>query len=138
MKKLLLLAALSLSLSCCATPKAVEAASNIKIGIIDTQKIIRSSKAAIEARKVFFKDVEAKRKVLVAKEQSVKALQEELRTQAKDMSAAKRKEKVETLEKEAKELRRLKADLEEELKKNDTVLTPETRAMLLKHMKAKN
>ncbi len=29
-------------------------------------------------------------------------------------------------------------ELEEELKKNDTVLSPETRALLLKHMKTKN
>jgi hypothetical protein len=29
-------------------------------------------------------------------------------------------------------------ELEEELNKNDTVLSPETRAMLLKHMKTKN
>ena len=49
----------------------------VKIGLVDTQKILRESKAAKRAGTAFFKDVEAKRAVLNTKQQEVKALASE-------------------------------------------------------------
>jgi outer membrane protein len=94
-------------------------AAGLKIGIIDTQKIMRESRAAKSARAILVKDVEAKRGVLKAKEDEVRALQEELKKQGQDMSLSARKEKGEDFEREIRELKRLKSDLEEELKKKD-------------------
>ncbi len=98
-------------------------AADLKVGVIDIQKIMRESNAAKNARAVFLKDLEAKRNVFNAKQKEVQDLQEEIKNKIKDMSEALRIEKTEKLSKEAKELERLKADLEEELKKKDTELT---------------
>ncbi len=103
-------------------PLTATFAAVIKIGVIDTQKIMRESKAAKKARAVFLKDVEAKRKVLNAKQQEVKGMEDELREKGKDMAPQVRKEKADNLNQEIKELRRLKSDLEEELKKKEMEL----------------
>jgi outer membrane protein len=98
-------------------------AADVKIGVIDTQKIMRESNAAKNARAVFLKDVEAKRSVFNAKQKVVQDLQEEIKNKGKDMEASVRNEKTEKLSQGVKELDRLKTDLEEELKKKDTELT---------------
>ena len=98
-------------------------AADLKIGVIDTQKIMRESNAAKNARAVFLKDVEAKRSVFNAKQKEIQDLQEELKNKGKDMAASVKKEKTEKLSHEIKELDRLKSDMEEELKKKDTELT---------------
>jgi outer membrane protein len=102
--------------------------SDVKIGVIDIQKIMRESKAAQSARAVFLKEVQEKREVLNTKQKEVYDLQEELRKNANEMAASVRKEKSEHLSQEVKELNRLKSDLEEELKKKENELTQ----MLLK------
>ncbi|MFC1493682.1 OmpH family outer membrane protein [Thermodesulfobacteriota bacterium] len=97
-------------------------AADMKIAVIDTQKIMRESKSAGKARAVFLKDVQSKRTVLDAKQKEVKALEEEIRTGGKDMAPQVRKEKRDSLAREVKELNRLRSDLEEELKKKDAEL----------------
>ena len=94
----------------------------IKIGVVDAERIMRESKAAKEARAIILKDLEVKRGLYKAKEDEVRAMQEELRKGGKEMSPAARKEKLDDLEKEIKELKRLRSDLEEELKKKDAEL----------------
>ncbi len=98
-------------------------AADVKIGVIDIQRIMRESKAAQNARAVFLKEVQEKRGVLNTKEKEVQDLQEELRKNASEMAASVRKEKSEQLSREVKELNRLKSDLEEELKKRDNEMT---------------
>jgi outer membrane protein len=98
-------------------------AADLKIGVIDTQRIMRESKAARDARATFLKDVEAKRDVLSIKQKEVQELQEELKNKGKDMAESVRKEKNEKLSQEIKEFNRLKSDFEEELKKKDAELT---------------
>ena len=105
---------MNLSLAC---------AGNVKIGLIDTQRIMLESKAAKQARNVFLKDLQKKRQVLKSKMEDVLAMEKKLKREAKDLSQAARKEIQETLAKEIKDLRRLRADLEEELKKKDLELT---------------
>ena len=98
-------------------------AADVKIGVIDTQKILRDSRAAQNARAVFLKDVEAKRNIFNAKQKEVQTLQEVIKNKGKDMAASVRKEKTEKLSREIKELDRLKSDMEEELKIKDNELT---------------
>ncbi|HJX34510.1 MAG TPA: OmpH family outer membrane protein [Desulfatiglandales bacterium] len=98
-------------------------AADVKIGVIDTQRIMMESRAVQNARAVFLKDVEAKRNIFNAKQKEVQTLQEEIKNKGKDMAASVRKEKTEKLSREIKELDRLKGDFEEELKKKDTELT---------------
>ena len=104
-------------------PFAAASAASTKIGLIDTQKIMQESRAAKKARDAFLKDVEAKRAELRAKQEEVLALEEELKKERKKMSPSARKQKGEKLQKEIKELKRLRSDLEEELKKKDVELT---------------
>ncbi len=94
----------------------------IKIGVIDTERIMRDSKPAKEARAIILKDLEVKRALYKAKEDEVRAMQEEVRKGGKDMPQPVMKGKVEGIEKEIKELSRLKSDLEEDLKKKDAAL----------------
>jgi len=95
----------------------------VKIGVLDVQKIMRESKAAKNARTIFQKDVEAKRDTLKAKEKEVKLLEEEIKGADPKMSPEARREKEFKLSREVKELQRLSADMEEELKKKDVELT---------------
>ena len=122
MKKCLLLAALWIGVIGLMPLEAARAA-KIKIGLIDTQKIMRESKAAKKTRTVFLQERDTKRAVLKAKQDVIRAMDEELKRKGKDMSASVRKEKAEKLAREIKELRRLRSDLEEELKKRDVELT---------------
>lgn len=105
------------------TGQAAGQAANLKIGLIDTQKIIQQSKAAKKAREAFTKDVEAKRNLFQEKQNEVRTLAEELQKGGQGMTPEVRKEKSDNLEREDKELRRLKTDLEDELKKKDMELT---------------
>jgi outer membrane protein len=98
-------------------------AETVKIGIINTQEVVKNSEAAQDVRNAFLRDLEAKRAVLRAKQESVRAGEEELRSQGKTMSAAAIKDKQENLAREVKDLRRLRDDLEEELKKKDREMT---------------
>ena len=95
----------------------------IKLGVIDTAKIMREAKAAKSARGIFLKDVEAKRGNLAAKEKEVRLLEEELKKPDTKLSPGERNAKNDKLAKEVKELKRLGSDLEEELKKKDVELT---------------
>lgn len=98
-------------------------AQSVKIGMIDTQKIMRESKAAKKARDILMKELEAKRAKYKSEEDQARKLEEELKRDAQGMPPETRKEKAEKLEREIKELGRLKSDLEEELRKKDAELT---------------
>jgi outer membrane protein len=102
---------------------AVAADTSVKIGIIDVQKILRESKAAKKAKSVFMKEVEQRRAQLISKDKEIKELDQELKNQDAKLSSEMRQAKAEKLAREVKELRRLDADLTEELKKKDVALT---------------
>ena len=104
-------------------PLTAACAARVRIGVIDTQKILRESRAAKNARAVFFKDVEAKRAVFKTKQEQIRPLEEELKREGKKMSSLARKEKAEKLARMIKDLRRFGSDLDEELKKKDIELT---------------
>lgn len=117
-------------------PLATASAAKVKIGVIDIQKIMREAKAAKKAGAAFLKDVEAKRTVYTSKEKEVRTLRSQLQKASKKMSVSARKQKAEKLQKEIKELKRLRADLEEELKKKDVELGRKIRKEILEIVKA--
>jgi outer membrane protein len=102
---------------------AMAATASVKIGTIDLQKILRESKAAKTAKAVLLKDVGEKRAQLVAKDKEIKVLDQELKDQNAKLSSDERQIKAEKLSREVKELRRLDADLTDELKKKEIALT---------------
>jgi outer membrane protein len=97
-------------------------AQTVKIGLIDTQKIMRESSAARKARDILMKDLEAKRSQIKAEEDQIRKLDGELKKEGQNMTAAARQEKAGKLEKEIRELGRLKSDLEEDFRKKDAEL----------------
>lgn len=101
-----------------ATPAGVD-----KVGVINMQKVMMESKAGKEAKANFDKELESKRAIWSGKEKSVRAAEEDLKTGGAKMKAGARKEKEGKLAEEIKELRRMKQDIEDELKKKDNELT---------------
>ena len=122
MKKLFVVFGIIMGFLLAAMP-VMAATAPVKIGVIDTQKILRESKAAKAAQSVFMKELEAKRAVYQAKEKEIKSLDDELKNQNIKLSAEIRKEKTEKLAQEVKEIKRLGTDMEEELKKKEVELT---------------
>jgi outer membrane protein len=100
-------------------------AADIKLGVIDTQRILTESSAAIAAHALFAKEVEEKRSVYAAKQGEAQALQEELNSKGSTMSVSVLAEKQEKLSQEIKELNRMKNDIEEDLKMRDNELAQE-------------
>lgn len=102
---------------------AAAQAAPVRISIIDVQKIIKDSKAAKDARVVFQKEQEKRQVAYAAREKEVVKLQEELRKLDASASAELRKTKTDKFNIEARELKRFKDDLEEELRRKEIELT---------------
>ncbi len=116
MKRLFVAAAvliLFMVLSCAGTASA----QSVKIGVYDSNRILRESKTIEGYNKELMKTVDAKRPALTAKENALKALNERYRKDGATMSAADRKAMEERLINEDKELRRMREDLELEVRK---------------------
>jgi outer membrane protein len=96
---------------------------DIKIGIINTSKILSDSKAAKNAKIAFNKELETRQATYVAKGKSVQTMKEELSSKGNDMTPAVYTEKNAAYTKANKELTRLKTEMEEELKAKDTELS---------------
>jgi outer membrane protein len=97
-------------------------AGGTKIGVVDVQKIMRESAVARDARGMFLLDVEAKRAVLRSKEKEVHNMKKAPGTQGSNPSSTGGKEKREKFDREVKDLRHLRDDMEEELKKKEAEL----------------
>lgn len=123
MKRLFITAAIVIGFLLATMPALASKEPPVKIGIIDTQKILRESKAARAAQSAFLKDLEAKRAIFQAKEKEVRLLEEELKTIDPKIIPEVRQQKAEKLAQEVKELKRSGADMEEELKKKEVELT---------------
>lgn len=93
-------------------------AKDLKIGIIDTQKVLREAKAAKSANDTLQKDLDAKRATLAAKGKEVQRLDEEV----KKATGADKTEKANKLAQLVKEYKRLDSDLGEDLKKKQVQL----------------
>ena len=97
-------------------------AASLKIGIIDTQEVVKKSKAAKDARDLLLKDLAEKQALYQQKQKDVVKINEELRKN-ENLDESARREKSDRLAQELKNLKRLKVDLEEELNKRNVQLT---------------
>lgn len=104
----------------CASAFAADASS---VGVINIQKIMMESKSGKEAKAAFEKELESKRAMLLSKEKGARAIEDDLKANGAKMTADARKSKEAKLAEEIKELRRVKQDMEDELKKKDNELT---------------
>jgi outer membrane protein len=139
-----MLIALLLSMPAAAAPPKAKgkAEGDLKIGVVDMQKIMRESKAAKNAQLVFRKDLDAKRSVLTAKEKEIRVMEEELKSGTAKMTEEDRRHKAEKLAKEVRELKLTSGDMEEELKRKDRELTQKIVGEVMKvinaHVKKEN
>ena len=97
-------------------------AADMKVGVIDTQKIVSDSKAGKAAQVVFNKELETKQTSYIAKQKELQTIQDELTTKSKDMTATVYSEKTAKYSKLKKELERMKSETEEDLKARNTEL----------------
>jgi outer membrane protein len=102
---------------------AAEGVTRVKIGIIDTQRVMKEAKAAQKARAILLDDLKDKRETFTRKQEDVLILEQELKQEEKDLDPKVLKYKRDKLTQEVKNLRRLKVDLEEELNKKNAELT---------------
>ncbi len=94
-------------------------AAEIKIGVIDTQKIMMQSKKTAELRTQFLKDLDTRRNEVLDKQKAAQALEEELKAKAADMTYEERRDKTDLLTRRVKEFNRMKEELDEEAKRRD-------------------
>ena len=102
---------------------SVYAAETLKIGIFDLQRVIKESKTVDSYRQKLNKDVDAKNKLYSDRQNAARLIDEKLKKDGEKLQAAERKSLESKLQTEAKELKRLKEDMELELKKSDKEVT---------------
>ena len=95
----------------------------LKIGVFDIQRIMKESKTIEGYRHELSKGIEAKRKPLSDKENSVRTLEDKLRKDGEKLSLNERRATEEKLANEVKELKRLREDIDIELQRMDRELT---------------
>jgi outer membrane protein len=98
-------------------------AADVRIGVIDTQEVLKESKAAKKARNLLMDELNEKRSVFSKKQDEVRLLEEEIKIKGDGMTESQKREKNDNLAREIKNLQRLKTDLEEELNKKNVDLT---------------
>jgi outer membrane protein len=94
-------------------------AAGVKIGLIDTQRILQESKAAQSAREAIVQDLKEKQAVYQGKEREILNLRQEYAREKANLSTDEARDRQLELARSVKELRRLKADLEEELNRKN-------------------
>lgn len=98
-------------------------AKDVKIGIIDTRMVLQKSTPAADARGAFLMEVESRKRLLKEKEKEIRVMEKVLRSFDKKKGAAEKTQIKEKMQQEIKSLRRLKADMEEELKQEEARVT---------------
>ncbi|MDY6831131.1 MAG: OmpH family outer membrane protein [Thermodesulfobacteriota bacterium] len=99
------------------------AASKVKVGVIDTKRVIRDARAARAARADIYEEIREKQAMFSEKQADVMSLSVELRKQQAALDQETYRQKSDDLEKQMKELSRLKEDLESELNEKNVELT---------------
>ena len=122
MKKLTVVIGIVMGILLLTLPALAAKDSPVKIGTINTKKILMESKAAKAAQKVFMKDLEAKRTIYQAKEKEIRLMEEELKAPDQKMTQEERSNKAAKLSQEVKEFKRMGADMDEELKQKESDL----------------
>ncbi|MGD0276005.1 MAG: OmpH family outer membrane protein [Syntrophales bacterium] len=99
------------------------AASDLKIGVIDMDKILKDSKGAKKAQELLKEDFQSKQNKLVSKEKEVRKTEDELKKLEGKGNPEDVKEKRDRFTQQVKEYKRLQSDLEEEFKKDKMEMT---------------
>ena len=94
-----------------------------KVGVVNIQKVLIESKSGKEAKETFQKEVDAKQAALASREKAARSMEDDLKASGAKLKADARKAKEDRLADEIKELRRMKQDMEDELRKRDNELT---------------
>lgn len=96
---------------------------NVKIGYIDLQKVIRDSKAGKSAKAAFENEFKKKKQIIDNKANILAQEKQDFISQSPLMDDAARSRKAEEIQQNEKELTRLRDDFREELQKKDFELT---------------
>lgn len=96
---------------------------NVKIGYIDLQKVIRDSKAGKSAKTAFENEFKKKKQIIDTKANILAQEKQDFISQSPLMDDAARSRKAEEIQQNEKELTRLRDDFREELQKKDFELT---------------
>jgi outer membrane protein len=99
--------------------KEAQSKPQLKIGIVDMQKILRESKSATAVRSSFMKELEAKKEQINTKAKEVQNLEEDLSRLDPGASVEAKRQRTDKLKIEARELNNLRQDVEEEVKRKD-------------------
>ncbi|MBN1871784.1 MAG: OmpH family outer membrane protein [Candidatus Omnitrophica bacterium] len=126
--------ALSLIAILCSASYGMAAKDDGKVAAFDMKEIISKSKAGLKARETLEKELTERRDRLVKEESELREHWNKL-SEDKNVDYAERKKRERKLSKDLKELRRLKADLEEEIKDMDEELTVELLQDVMKIIK---
>ena len=98
-------------------------AQTLNIGVFDLQKIIRESKTIEGYRQEIAKSIEEKARPIMAKEESLRAMEDRFRRQIQGLSFDERRDLEEKITNEAKEIKRMREDLDIQIRKMDRDLT---------------
>lgn len=98
-------------------------AADLKIGILDPQKIIAQSEKSTKYRAEFAKEFEVRQQEFLKKQSAAQALENELKTQGNTMTSEVYREKADRLRREARDLKRMQEEIEAELKAKEAELT---------------
>ena len=98
-------------------------AADLKIGILDTQKVMDQSEKTSKYRAEFAKEFEAKRQAFSERQNAAKALEDELKSKGSSMTNEVYAEKAEKLRKEARDLKRMQEEIEAELQAKEAEMT---------------
>lgn len=94
-----------------------------KIAVFDIQKVMRESKKVQNYRAVLEKEIMAKRKLIAEKQDAIVVIEEKFKKDGDRIPLDERKRLQEKHANEMKELKRLREDIDLELKKIDRELT---------------
>ncbi|GAB4490132.1 MAG: OmpH family outer membrane protein [Thermodesulfovibrionales bacterium] len=123
MKKLLVLLAAVFIMLPWSAFAAQPAEQQLKIGVVDIQKVLAESKTVQGYRDKLGKDIESRQKTFADKQKAAAQIEERLSKGRSTMSEKDQRALQDSLSDARKELQRLKEDLELEVKKLDRDLT---------------
>jgi outer membrane protein len=97
------------------TASAVQAAESLKIGYVDAQKVLDSTKAGKKAKDSMEEFVKSRQKIIDLDEADIKQLQDDFTRQSGVLSAEARREKEEGLQRKVMEYQKRAGDLNKEV-----------------------
>jgi outer membrane protein len=109
---------LAIPIAACFIATITFAAGDLKIGVIDAEKILRDSKGAKKAQELLREDFQSKQGRLTSKEKEIRQAEDELKRIEEKGKPEDVKEKREQLVQLVKDYKRLQSDLEEQFKKD--------------------